>query len=108
MRMKDLPRAWENGPQRPAEDEKTQPTAEPHTLSILGDIISLYVELERKLPKEEATAFYDAICEIERILREAHAQGICPHIENQEATAAEYTTETQQKPRRTPYIKYNK
>ena len=44
----------------------------------MGSLISAYVELERRLPKEDGEAFYNALCLIENLLRKGHqdkAQG---------------------------------
>lgn len=51
---------------------------EEYLAETMGNLVSAYVELERRLPKEDGEAFYNALCLIENLLRKGHqdkAQG---------------------------------
>ncbi len=92
MRRWDLPRITKKGLQRQPGGKNaasTPPsTVEEYLAETMGNLVSAYVELERRLPKEDGEAFYNALCLIENLLRKGHqdkAQG----EKNQATRAAE-------------------
>lgn len=79
---RNLSRAKKKGLQRqPGGKNATSPqpsTVEEYLAETMGNLVSAYVELERRLPKEDGEAFYNALCLIENLLRKGHqdkAQG---------------------------------
>lgn len=89
---RDLSRTTKKGLQRQTEGKNAafrQPsTVEEYLDETMGNLVSAYVELERRLPKEDGEAFYNALCLIENLLRKGHqdkAQG----EKNQAERAAE-------------------
>lgn len=73
---RDLSRTTKKGLQRQQGGENAaspQPsTVEEYLAETMGNLVSAYVELERRLPKEDGEAFYNALCLIENLLRKGH------------------------------------
>ncbi len=89
---RELSRTTKKGLQRQPEGENAaspQPsTIEEYLDATMGNLVSAYVELERRLPKEDGEAFYNALCLIEKLLRKGH-QDITQGERNQAKRATE-------------------
>lgn len=79
---RDLSRTTKKGLQRQTGGKNAASTppssVEEYIAETMGNLVSAYVELERRLPKEDGEAFYNALCLIENLLRKGHqdkAQG---------------------------------
>ena len=74
----DLSRTTKKGLQRQTGAKNAATGVEEYLAETMGNLVSAYVELERRLPKEDGEAFYNALCLIENLLRKGHqdkAQG---------------------------------